>query len=102
MNEVINFEDIVPVGNVGFSIYFFVRKEDVKKENPLCLEVVLGAPAKFYIEEIQKFGKFIPFEPIDFEDEKIVRFHRDMFVMRIKTKDSFEAFRTFLSKFEKE
>ena len=99
-SEVIEFDDFVPVASIGTDIYFLVRKEDVMEENPLCLEIVTGNPTKHYIEQIQRFGKFIPFTPIDFNNKFEVSFHRDKIIGKTTAEGIIEALRDFMDCFE--
>lgn len=74
MEGLYQIDDLTPIVMGSERLLFFVRNEDV--DNPECLALKVDLSSKeYYIELLQRFLKFGPYEEID-QDTKLIEHYR--------------------------
>ena len=74
----IQLTDLIAIANVTEDLFLMIKKGEENKENPVCINVNIGSK-EIYIDNIQNFLKFSPFEEIDISNKQLQSYYRDKF-----------------------
>jgi hypothetical protein len=98
MSNIIDLFDLRPVAQFAEGFILFVHKNDLGKENPMCVQLNLGMKRFDPVQPIGTYLKFNPFEPLDSKDNEVHLLYQRTIYDRLSLEEIFRLMREFSDK----
>lgn len=87
--EVLSFEDLTVIAQLGDTVLLLIKTEDIDKEGADCVQIHLGS-GEFNKNNISLFIKFNPFEETNYKNEAEQKYYKDLIFRKLDNQKLFE------------